>query len=119
MHQGITLVMKSMLFGLITDLWGDAPYTAALKGADGTQANTYPVFDSQEAIYTGILADLEKANTLLSKAAAEYKGLPGVADVYYQGNPTKWRKLANSLSLRYLLRISSKKPDVAKAGIEK
>ena len=119
MHQGIALVMKSMLFGLITDLWGDAPYTAALKGDDGTGASTYPVFDSQEAIYTGILADLEKANTLLSKAATEYTGVPGVADVYYQGNPTKWRKLANSLSLRYLLRISSKKPDVAKAGIEK
>lgn len=119
MHQGITLVMKSMLFGLITDLWGDAPYSAALKGDDGTAANTFPVFDSQEAIYTGILADLEKANTLLSKTAAEYTGIPGAADVYYQGNPTKWRKLANSLSLRYLLRISSKKPDVAKAGIEK
>src|SRR5215510_13020324 len=31
-HQGVTLVMKSMMFGLITDLWGDAPYTQALLG---------------------------------------------------------------------------------------
>ncbi len=119
MHQGISLVIKSMIFGLITDLWGDAPYSAALKGADGGTANTFPVYDSQEAIYTGILADLEKANTLLSKNAVEYTSTPGTADVYYQGNPTKWRKLANSLMLRFYMRISTKKPDVAKAGIEK
>lgn len=119
MHQGIALVIKSMMFGLITDLWGDAPYSAALKGADGGTANTFPAYDSQEAIYTGILADLEKANTLLSKNAVEYTSTPGTADVYYQGNPTKWRKLANSLMLRFYMRISTKKPDVAKAGIEK
>lgn len=119
LHQGIALVMKSMMFGLVTDLWGDAPYSAALKGAAGGAANTFPVYDSQEAIYTGILADLEKANTLLSKTAAEYTGSVGTADIYYQGNPVKWRKLANSLMLRYYMRISSKKPDVAKAGIEK
>jgi len=119
MHQGISLVIKSMMFGLITDLWGDAPYSAALKGADGGTANTFPAYDSQEAIYTGILADLEKANTLLSKNAVEYASTPGTADLYYQGNPTKWRKLANSLMLRFYMRISTKKPDVAKAGIEK
>lgn len=119
LNQGISLVMKSMIFGLIADLWGDAPYSAALKGAEGGAANTFPAFDSQEAIYNGILADLDKANTLLSKSAAEYTSTPGVSDVYYQGNPVKWRKLANSLALRYFMRISAKKPDVAKAGIEK
>ncbi len=119
LHQGIALVMKSMLFGIITDLWGDAPYSAALKGAEGGSANTFPTYDSQEAIYTGILADLEKANTLLSKNTAEYTQTTGTADVYFQGNPAKWRKLANSLMLRYYMRISSKKPNEAKAGIEK
>lgn len=116
-NQGIALVIKSMMFGLITDLWGDAPYTSALKGAEGGAANTFPAYDSQESIYTGILADLENANTLLSKTV--YPTNPGTADVFYQGNAAKWRKLANSLSLRYFMRISSKKPDVAKAGIEK
>ncbi|MFN8344796.1 MAG: SusD/RagB family nutrient-binding outer membrane lipoprotein [Spirosomataceae bacterium] len=119
LHQGIALVMKSMMFGLITDLWGDAPYSAALKGAVGGAENTFPAYDTQEAIYTGILADLEKANTLLSKNATDYIATVGTADVYYQGAPAKWRKLANSLALRYYLRISSKKPDVAKAGMEK
>ncbi len=117
-HQGVTLVMKSMMFGLITDLWGDAPYTYALLGeelGDGLE----PVFDDQETIYTGILADLEAANTLLSKDESEYTGIAGDVDVIYGGDPAAWRKLANSLMLRYYMRISAKKPDVAKAGIEK
>lgn len=117
-HQGVSLVMKSLMFGLITDLWGDAPYTNALKGELGGGENIKPSFDSQETIYAGIIADLETANTLLSKDASEYSIIESV-DVYYKGDPAKWRKFANSLMLRYYMRISEKKPEVAKAGIEK
>lgn len=118
-HQGVALVMRAFMFGLITDLWGDAPYTNALKGELGGTENITPAFDSQEAIYAGILADLEKANTLLSKPKGEYSGIVDNVDVYYSGNPTSWQKFANSLALRYFMRISTKKADVAKAGIEK
>ncbi len=117
-HQGVTFVMKSMIFGWITDLWGDAPYTSALKG-DQLGDNLRPTYDDQESIYAGIIADLETANTLLSKDKSAYQGIIENADVYYKGDPTLWRKLANSLMLRFYMRISSKKPDVAKAGIEK
>jgi len=117
-HEGISLVVKSFMFGFITDLWGDAPYSNALLGDKGGEY-IRPTFDSQEAIYDGILADLEQANTLLSKPSNEYKGISPDADVIYGGDATLWRKLANSLALRYYMRISSKKPDVAKAGIEK
>ncbi|QDK78618.1 SusD/RagB family nutrient-binding outer membrane lipoprotein [Spirosoma sp. KCTC 42546] len=118
-QQGVALVMKSMLFGLITDLWGDAPYTNALKGELGGTDNIAPKYDGQDVIYAGILADLDKANILLSKPKASYSSIVESADVYYAGDPTKWQKLANSLKLRYLMRISAKQPDVAKAGIEK
>jgi hypothetical protein len=118
LQQGVALVMKSMMFGLITDLWGDAPYSMALKGADASPEATFPVFDAQENIYRGILADLEKANQLLSKPRSEYNSTIQGADVYYNGDPAKWRKLANSLKVRYLMRISGKLPDFAKQGIE-
>ena len=118
-HQGVSLVMKSFMFGLITDLWGDAPYTNALKGEAGATADILPAFDDQQTIYTGVIADLEKASALLSKPKAEYSGIVDNVDVYYGGDPAKWRKMANSLLLRYYMRISSKLPDVAKAGIEK
>ncbi|GHB62689.1 SusD/RagB family nutrient-binding outer membrane lipoprotein [Persicitalea jodogahamensis] len=118
-HQGVSLVMRAFLFGLITDLWGDAPYTFALKGEIGGAENITPAFDNQETIYNGVLADLEKANALLSKPKGEYQGIVDNVDVYFKGDPKGWQKFANSLALRYYLRISAKMPDVAKSGISK
>lgn len=117
LHQGITLVMKSLMFGLITDLWGDAPYSQALQGNLGGNDYTFPTYDSQEKIYEGILADLEQANTILG--SGNVSGSVGVADVFFNGNVMKWRKFANSLALRYYMRLAEKSPSVAKAGIEK
>lgn len=118
-QQGVALTMKSLVFGLITDLWGDVPYTNALKGEQGGEDFIAPKYDDQATIYAGILADLDKAATLLSKPKTAYSSIVESADVYYGGDPAKWQKLANSLKLRYLMRISAKQPDVAKAGIEK
>lgn len=117
-HQGASLVMKALMFGLITDLWGDAPYTGAIKGDEG-KGNLQPQFDTQEFIYDAIIADLEAANILLSKNKGDYVGIDGNVDVLYNGDPAAWRKFANSLLLRYYMRISVKKAGVAKAGIEK
>lgn len=118
LQQGVSLVMKSMMFGLITDLWGDAPYSMAVRGAESSPETNFPVFDAQEDIYRGILDDLEQANQLLSKPRAEYNSTIQGADVFYNGDPAKWRKLANSLKVRYLMRVSDKLPDFAKQGIE-
>lgn len=118
-HQGVSLVMKSFIFGLITDLWGDAPYTNALKAELGGLENTRPVFDSQDVIYKGIIADLEAANALLSKPKSEYTSIVPEVDVYFAGDPAAWRRFANSLMLRYYMRISEKEQTLAKTGIEK
>lgn len=119
LQKGITLTMKSFLFGLITDAWGDAPYSHALQGDRSGTENALPAYDAQKDIYTGILADLETANMLLSKPKSDYNSNVDAVDVFYGGDPTKWRKLANSIALRYYMRLSDKMPDVAKAGIEK
>lgn len=118
LHQGVTLVIRGMMFGLITDLWGDAPYSQALKGSEGTPEATFPAFDTQEDIYRGILAELETANQLLSQPTGAYNSSIEGADVYFNGDPSKWRKMANSLKLRFLMRLSEKLPDFAKQGIE-
>ncbi|MEN6455905.1 MAG: SusD/RagB family nutrient-binding outer membrane lipoprotein [Prolixibacteraceae bacterium] len=117
-HQGVGLILKAYTFGLITDLWGDAPYTDALKAEQGADFFK-PKFDAQQDIYHGILADLEKANTLLSKNTAEYENINSIQDVLYNGNVTKWRKLANSLALRYYMRLSVKESAYAEEGIKK
>ena len=116
-HQGVALVMKAYTFGLISDLWGDAPYSEALKAEDGPEYFK-PVYDSQEDIYAGILAGLEIANTLLSQDQNSYKNIDPTQDILYGGDVSKWRKFANSLALRYYMRLSAKDPGTAQAGIE-
>lgn len=104
-YYGVALVMKSWMFSLVTDAYGDVPYSQAGKAK--TEGLFQPAYDKQEDIYTGILADLKKANEVLATANGTFNG-----DLLYGGGQTailKWRKLANSLRLRYLLRLSKKK----------
>jgi hypothetical protein len=115
-YKGVALIIKAYNYGMITDLWGDAPFSEALKGEAG---NLKPSYDSQKDIYTGILAWLETANTLLSKDQNSYPDINTTQDVMYGGSVSNWRKFANSLALRYYMRISSKEPSVARTGIEK
>jgi hypothetical protein len=117
-HQGVGLILKAYTFGLITDLWGDAPYTDALKAEQGSEFFK-PAFDAQQDIYHGIINDLDTANLLLSKNVAEYKNINSTQDVLYNGDVAKWRKLANSLALRYYMRLSVKEPSYAEEGIRK
>src|SRR5690606_18325277 len=97
--------------------YGDAPYTDALKADKGGDQYTFPKFDSQQSIYDSVLANLEKANALLSETS--FNSSTGAADIFYGGDAGKWRKFANSLALRYYMRLSEKLPELAKQGIEK
>ncbi len=117
-HQGVGLILKAYTFGLIADLWGEAPFSEALKAEQGPDFYK-PVFDSQQDIYHGILAYLEEANTLLSKNSSEYTNINSTQDVLYEGDVSKWRKFANSLALRYYMRLQAKEPSVAQEGISK
>lgn len=114
-HQGVGLTMRAFIFGVITDLYGDAPYTEALKGGAATPV-THPKYDSQETIYLGIIEDLKAASALFGQK--NNTGIIAANDIYFGGNVEKWHKFTNSLLLRYYMRISEKLPQVAKAGIE-
>lgn len=117
-HQGVGLIMGAYTFGLIADLWGDAPYTDALKAEEGVEFFK-PVFDNQKDIYLGILKDLENANTLLAGSDDNYTNISTTQDVLYGGDVMKWRRLANSLALRYYMRLSAKESAIAEEGIRK
>jgi hypothetical protein len=108
--EGVSLVMRAFLYGQIADLWGDAPYEEALEGK-GEESIRRPTYSSQETIYMGVIEDLKTASDLLSEEKDAYSGITSTtetSDVIYSGNPTKWEKLANSLLLRYYMRISNK-----------
>ncbi|MBX2944213.1 MAG: SusD/RagB family nutrient-binding outer membrane lipoprotein [Cyclobacteriaceae bacterium] len=103
-YLGVALILKSWMFSLATDAYGDIPYSEATKAKQGIYQ---PKYDTQELIYDGILADLKRANEILGTSSEALAG-----DLLYGGGAAsiiKWRKLANSLRLRYLMRISDRK----------
>ena len=113
-HEGVTLVLKSMLFGALTDFYGDIPYSEATLGnlEDGTSR---PIYDTQQVVYMGIIADLERASTLLSGTV--FADIVPSQDVFYNGDPEKWERFTNSLLLRYYMRLSEKDPSTAQTGV--
>jgi len=99
--RAAALTLKSYHFGVITDMWGEAPYSEALD----PDRTVNPSYDSQENIYAGIIADLETASAMWGQADAL-----GVGDVIYGGDVALWKKYTNSLLARYLNRAKHKNP---------
>lgn len=105
---GPALVMKSWTYGVMTDIWGDIPYSEANQGTD----NFTPKYDSQEDVYNGLFTDLTAADAMMAPGGGGY----GSADPIYSGDATKWKQFANSLRLRFALRLI--KVDPARAESE-
>lgn len=104
-YLSMALIWKSWLLSLATDAYGDIPYTDAIK-AKSTGVYT-PKYDTQEAVYAGILANLTRANDLLGTSNEAVAG-----DILFGGGAGSlphWRKLANSLRVRTLMRLSKKR----------
>jgi hypothetical protein len=109
---GPAQVMRSLIFGYVTDVWGDVPYSEALKG-DAAEVNIVPAYDPQEQIYDGLFADLSEAVTAIAGGGAI--GL-GTADPIYGGNALAWQRFGNSLRARHAMRLAN--VDAAQAQAE-
>ncbi len=99
-YKAVALILESYIYSVITDAYGDAPMSEANRAEEGIIA---PVYDKQEAIYTKLFENLEKANEII-KMSETISG-----DLLYNGNMLAWKKFANSLRLRLLMRISTVK----------
>ncbi|RZK46427.1 MAG: SusD/RagB family nutrient-binding outer membrane lipoprotein, partial [Pedobacter sp.] len=100
-YQAISKITEAWVFQLLTDVYGDVPYSQANQGKDGV---IEPVFDKQKDIYLDLFKKLEEANTLLKDGTA----IVSTGDPVFQGDVSKWRRLGNSLYLRLLMRVSGK-----------
>lgn len=94
-------ILKAYIFWTVTDRWGDVPYSEALKGASVPT----PVYDKQEDIYKGILAELKSA-----VASFDNSSVIGGDISSYAGNVDQWKMLGNSLRLLVALRMSKRFP---------
>jgi len=102
---GIAQILTAYNLALLTDLFGDVPWTEACQpGVIFT-----PKVDKQQDIYTAINKSLDDAITNL-KATSAFPSL-GTQDFIYGGSAAKWLKAAYGLKARYAARLALIKPD--------
>jgi hypothetical protein len=106
-HQAIARILKAWDVSLLTDTYGDVPYSESCLPVDKVKLS--PKYDTQVSIYTDLFKELKEAAAQLDEGKDSY----GAADLVYNGDPAKWKKLANSLRLRMALRISYVDPAMA------
>ena len=103
----------------VTDLFGDIPFSEAGYGyLDDTKL--YPKFDTQRDIYLFLLDELKwcDANIDLTATTKEPFLTFKSYDVLFNGDMTMWLKFANSLRLRYAMRMYDKEPAIAAAHVQ-
>jgi hypothetical protein len=104
-------IYRVYMMSLITDIYGDAPCSEAGLGFLEEKYN--PRYDTQEEMYTWFFKELKDAGDSLNLSRDKITG-----DVIYKGDVSKWKKLANSLRLRYAMRISDVAPEKAQQEFE-
>jgi hypothetical protein len=111
--KAIARIHRVFAFSRLTDLHGDIPYSEAGKAViDGI---FLPKYDAQSDIYADMLKELEESAAALGSGTSGF----GAADVIYNGDQAKWKRLANSLMLRLGLRLIKVDPAGAQAWATK
>lgn len=100
------------MISILTDIYGDVPCTEAGRGyTDGIFA---PKYDTQKEIYDFFFTELAACVAQLGTGTDVVTG-----DVTaFDGNVAQWKKYANSLRMRFAMRISNVDPEKAKAEFE-
>lgn len=112
--QAMVNILRAYKTFKTTDIFGDMPYFDAGKAVDGS--TYYKVkFDSQKVIYETLLEDLKASSAALS-ANADLVSL-GSYETFLNGDIAKWKKFANSLRLRYAIRMYDVNKAVAQTHI--
>lgn len=109
-------VLKAYNTAISTDYFGNMPYSEAFTARNviyGGEVIFKPKYDTQKDVYYTILGDLKSAADYFKTASTDetFKR----QDIVYKGDCQRWSKFANSLRLRYAMRISNVDPDKTKA----
>jgi hypothetical protein len=98
---GAALTLRAQLFQNLVDVYGNIPYSKAFQ----TDVITQPPYDKAEDIYKSLQLSLDEAVAYFNQtptASSAFK----TADKINAGDIGKWRRFANTLKLRMLVRQS-------------
>ncbi|MFT4154603.1 SusD/RagB family nutrient-binding outer membrane lipoprotein [Parafilimonas sp.] len=97
--SGIAFIVQLLNLELITDVYGDCPYSEALQAKTANISN--PVYDEQSSIYPAMLSSLDSVIATLDAS----KTAP-TNDLIYDGDIDQWKKFGYSLMLRMAMRLT-------------
>jgi len=99
-YRGIANILMAYSLGMMTDVFGDIPYENALSPS--------PPYDEQQKLIMEIISLLNEGVQDLSMVDESEGYKPGAEDdPIYEGNLDKWKRAANVIRLRYMLRIAN------------
>ncbi len=111
--KAMVMIVRAYKTFKLTDYFGDIPFSEAGYGFQNVNL-LHPRYDRQRDIYLSLLADLKWADENIdeSDVANPFETFASF-DNLFDGDLKLWRKFANSMRLRYALRMSEKEPVLA------
>ena len=100
-------IFRVYVGSLLTDFYGDVPFTEA--GLGQLTGLSKPKYDTQEDLYKLFFKELKEAAAAFNVSAKAID-----SDPLFGGDINQWQTFANSLRLRYAMRISDVMPELAK-----
>jgi hypothetical protein len=94
--KGPAKVMKAFVYQHLVDLYGNVPFTEALKGSSVLA----PKFDDQKAVYESLITLIDDGMNDIKNNA--FESAYASSDIMFKGSQAKWLQFANSLKLRIL-----------------
>ena len=105
-------IHRAYMMAVLSDIYGDIPCTEA--GMSYINGNANPKYDTQEEVYDFIFSELKACAAQLDKGTDLISG-----DVTsLGGDAAAWKRYANTLRLRYAMRISDVAPEKARIELE-
>ncbi|MFA5620142.1 MAG: SusD/RagB family nutrient-binding outer membrane lipoprotein [Weeksellaceae bacterium] len=103
-------IMEVYAWQVLVDSFGNIPYTEALQGLE----NQFPIYDDAATIYADLI---ERISADINAINVDAEGF-GSADLVYEGDMNKWKKMAASLKLRIGVTLLDVNPSLATSTIQ-
>jgi hypothetical protein len=101
-YEGIARILMAHNYQILVDVYGNVPYTQALKGS----GNPTPAYDKGLDIYKALFREIDAGMLLINNAVVTTSNANkniATNDIMFHGDKTLWQKFGNTLKLRMLI----------------